>query len=103
MALKDSAKLKTMTIKMIPGERNEERIAELNNAMNALAGEELEEYFSEKACQGEEWLDAMYYAAKDSGNDTVLSHWEEYFKYCLVNDEKYNFASDCGNFECTVA
>lgn len=91
-----------MKIKLMPGERDEGKIAELKNAMETLSGEGLEEFFCSKACEGEEWFDAMYYAAEDGGNNTVLQHWELYFEECLFGDEKYNYAADCGNYDCTI-
>lgn len=91
-----------MFIKIIPDARNEEKIADIKHALETLKEDALEEYLGEKVCEGEEWFDAMYYAAKDSGNDTVLNHWEQYFKDCLIHDEKYNYAADCGNYDCSV-
>ncbi len=67
-----------MKIKLIPDARNEELIADIKHALEALEDDALEEYLSERVCQGEEWYDAMYYAAEERG-DGILSQWEEYF------------------------
>lgn len=60
-----------MKIKLIPDARNEEKIADIKHALETLEDDALEEYFCEKVCEGEEWFDAMYYAAKDRGNETI--------------------------------
>ena len=67
-----------------------------------LKNEKLEKFFDDLVCDDEEWFDAMYYAAKDKGNDDVLAHWENYFKDLLLYDEKYNYASDCGGYDCKI-
>lgn len=87
-----------MRIKMIPGNRDEVKIAEIKNALGTLKDEALEEYMSEKVCEGEAWFDAMYYAAEERG-DCILAAWEEYFTERLMTDEKYYFAADVGDYD----
>lgn len=87
-----------MTVKLIPGPRNEEKIEEIRKALVILDDEALEEYLDEKACEGEEWLDAMYYATEGRG-DSILASWEEYLLERLMTDEKYYFAADIGDFD----
>ena len=85
-----------MKIKMIPDVRDEEKIAEIKKALETLEDDALEEYLDGKACDGEEWLDAMYYASEEG--DSILATWEEYFHDRLMNDEKHYFAATVGDY-----
>ena len=87
-----------MKVKIIPGFRNEEMIAEINQALETLEDDALEEYLDEKVCEGEGWFDSMYYAIEERGN-SILASWEEYLLERLMTDEKYYFAADIGDYD----
>ena len=42
---------------MISGERNEEKITDIKNAMKTLDKKELEEFLCGSVCEDEEWFD----------------------------------------------
>ncbi len=87
-----------MNIKLIPDARNEEKIADIKKALENLKDDALEEYLDEKVCEGEDWFDAMYYAAEDRG-ESILASWEEYLLEKLMTDEKFYFAADIGDYD----
>ncbi len=89
---------KSMKVKIIPGSRNEEMIADINHALETLENDALEEYLDEKVCEGEEWFDAMYYATEERG-DSILASWEEYLLERLMTDDKFYFAADVGDYD----
>ena len=86
-----------MTISITPGIRDEEKIAEIKAARETLNGEAWEEYCYNRVCDGEDWLDALYYASDDG--DAVLEKWGRYFLDCLLDDEKYYYVADMGGLE----
>ena len=87
-----------MKVKIIPGSRNEEMIADIKHALKTLEDDALEAYLDEKVCEGEEWFDSMYYAIEERG-DSILASWEEYLLERLMTDEKYYFAADVGDYD----
>ena len=87
-----------MKIKLIPDARDEEKIAEIKKALETLEDYALEEDLDGKASDGEEWLDAMYYASEEQG-DSILATWEEYFHDRLLDDEKHYFAAAVGDYD----
>ena len=87
-----------MKIKLIPDVRDEEKITEIKKALETLEDDALEEYLDGRACDGEEWFDAMYYASEEQG-DNILATWEEYFHDRLMDDEKHYFAATVGDYD----
>ena len=86
-----------MTITITPGIRDEEKIAEIKEAKETLNGEAWEEYCYDRVREGEEWLDALYYASDDG--DAALAKWERYFLDCLRDTERYYYVADMGGLE----
>ena len=73
-----------MKVVLIPGPRNEELIAEMMEAKSRMDAEEWEEYLTDCVCQGDEYMDAMYYICENgdemlskktvaSSNDSLIS------------------------------
>ncbi len=78
--------IKTMTVKLIPGPRDEEKITALRNARKTMPPEEWHEYCYNCACTHDDsWFDALYYACENG--DEMLSDQEAYFQSCLINEE----------------
>ena len=80
-----------MTVKLIPGPRDEEKIAVILNARKNLSDEEYFEFihkcFSDCYYYDEEnaWFDAMYYAG--GYGDDALKSQEKYFNWALLEEE----------------
>lgn len=85
-----------MTIKLIQGPRNEEKIAAIKEAKRTCTPEEWEEFVLNCA-EDEEWLDALYYAS-DCGA-CGLEEQELYFHDLLLRDEQNYFAARLGGIE----
>ncbi len=88
---------KKMQIKIIPAARDEEKIAEIKNAMQTKSGDDWQAYCCDLLSANDEWFDAMYHAIEDG--DTVLSVWEDILYDILMDDKRFYFASDLCGFE----
>ena len=81
-----------MTIKLIPGPRDEEKMAVIQNARKSLSEEDffcfLDQYCSNDCEDQDVWLDALYYAS--GYGDAALSKQAEYFNWAL-HDEEYSY------------
>lgn len=94
-----------MKVVLIPGPRNEELIAEILEAKARLAADpdndelmlEWGEFVDYCACQGDEYMDALYYACENG--DEMLAEQAEYFHDCLLYDEKHYYAGRMGGFD----
>ena len=86
-----------MIVRVIPNTRDDQKIEEIKAARRMLEGDEWKEYCYDKICEGVEWLDAFYYASFDG--DAVLEKWERYFLDILLDEGKYEYVSDMGEFE----
>lgn len=85
-----------MTIKLIPGPRNEEKIAAIKVIYKSSTPEEWEGFVLN--CAGkEDLLDALYYAS-ECGEDGMQDQ-EDYFYDLLMNDERNYFAARLGGIE----
>lgn len=85
-----------MTIKIIPGKRDEALIEEIKANRNKLTGIRWEEYISTLAEDPANY-DALYYACPDG--DKALREQEHYFEERLFIDEKEYYASRMGGYE----
>ena len=81
-----------MKVKLIPGPRDEEKIAAIQNARKSLSEEDfyyfLDDYCS-KGCENQDvWFDALYYASEYG--DAALNSQEKYLNW-LLRDEEYDY------------
>ena len=81
-----------MKVKLIPGPRDEEKIAIIQNARKSLSEEDfycfLNQYCS-KGCNNQDvWFDALYYASEYG--DKALKGQEAYLNW-LLRDEEYDY------------
>ena len=94
---RDVQKGNTMKVVLIPGPRNEELIAEMMEAKSRMDAEEWEEYLTDCVCQGDEYMDAMYYICENG--DEMLEDQAAFFHERLLEDEKYYYAGRMGGFD----
>ena len=84
-----------MTVKLIPGPRDEEKIAIIKNAHESLTEEDFYSFlyqYCSKGCDNQDvWFDALYYAS-EYGNDGLEEH-EAYLNW-LLRDEEYQYFID---------
>ena len=86
-----------MKVVLIPGPRDEELIAEILEAKSKMDADEWEEYMTDIVCQGEAYMDAMYYACENG--DEMLEDQAQYFENCLLGDESVYYAARMGSYE----
>ena len=86
-----------MKVVLIPGPRNEELIAEMLEVKSRMDAEEWEEYMTDCVCQGDEYMDAMYYICENG--DEMLEDQAAYLHERLIYDEKYYYAGRMGGFD----
>ena len=86
-----------MKVVLIPGPRDEELIAEILEAKSKMDADEWEEYMIDIVCQGDAYMDAMYYACENG--DEMLEDQVAYFHERLIYDEKYYYAGRMGGFD----
>ncbi len=85
-----------MDIKIIPGPRNEEKIAAIKELRIESTPEEWEEFVLN--CAGNDaLLDALYYSSECG--EEGLQDQEDYFYDLLLDDEKDYFAARLGGIE----
>ena len=85
-----------MKVKLIPGPRDEEKIAAVQNARKTLSEEDYAMFVLD-CCESDEknaWFDAIYYA--DQSVDAGIKEQEEYFNWMLENDELLYFVTRLG-------
>ena len=87
-----------MQIMIIPGPRDEQKIHQIKLNREMLSGEEWEEYVCRCADNGEEWLDALYYALGE--NQKAVEEQAEYFHERLIDDERFYYACRLATIEC---
>ena len=82
-----------MTVKLIHGPRNEEKIAIIQNARKSLSEDDfycfLDQNCSNSCDNQDVWFDALYYASEHG--DAALESQEEYFNWLLRNEEYQYF------------
>ena len=79
-----------MKVKLIPGPRDEEKIAAILNARKTSL-EDWYDFCMECAWTHDDtWFDALYYACENG--DEMLADQEAYFQYCLLNEEHDYYA-----------
>ncbi len=87
-----------MKVKLIPGPRDEEKIAAIIHARNTCTAEEWEEFCTNCTYTHDDtWFDALYYACEDG--DTALKEQEEYYLDCLLMNEMEFYAARMGGYE----
>ena len=85
-----------MKVKLIPGPRDEEKIAAIKELQKTCTPEEWEGFVLN--CAGDEaLLDALFYAS-DSG-EYGIDDQEQYFYDLLMHDERDYFAARLGGIE----
>ena len=76
-----------MTISLIPGPRDEEKIAIIQNARMTLSEDDYWDFVYEHCYSDEKnaWFDALYYAG--GYGDAALKSQEKYFNWALLEEE----------------
>jgi len=87
---------KSMKVKLIPGPRDEEKIAAIKEIYKTSTPEEWEGFVLNCA-EEEHLMDALYYAS-ECGEDGMKDQ-EQYFNDLLMNDERNHFAARLGGIE----
>ena len=82
---------KPMKVKLMPEERDEKRIAEIQNARKTMNDAEYAQYLRELVRSDEKNFDAIFYAAPNGG--ALLSELEDYLHDHLVYDERDYYAA----------
>ena len=85
-----------MKVKLIPGPRDEEKIAAIKELKTKNTSEEWEGFVLNCA-EEEALLDALYYASECG--ESGLQDQEEYFYDLLLDDESNYFAARLGGIE----
>lgn len=85
-----------MKVKLIPGPRNEEKIAAIKEIQKTCTPEDWEGFVLNCA-EDEALLDALYYASEYG--ESGLQDQEEYFYDLLLDDESNYFAARLGGIE----
>lgn len=80
-----------MKVKLMPEERDEKRIAEIQNARKTMNDAEYAQYLRELVRSDEKNFDAIFYAAPNGG--ALLSELEDYLHDHLVYDERDYYAA----------
>jgi hypothetical protein len=87
---------KNMTIKLIPGPRDEEKISAIIEIHKTSTPEQWEDFVLNCA-ENETLLDALYYASEYG--EGGLQDQEDYFYGLLLDDESNYFAARLGGIE----
>ena len=81
-----------MKVVIVPGARNEERIAEIAKIRSDSTEEEWMDYVIGNASRrNSEWFDALYYS-DEANNREALQEQARYFDDMLLQDESLYFA-----------
>ena len=85
-----------MKVKLIPGPRDEEKIALIRTMKATLDEDEWINFFDGLANDYSNF-DSMYYACENG--DEMLEDQARYFDDCLSWDERYYYAARMGGYE----
>ena len=80
-----------MQVKLIPGPRDEDKIAEILNARRTMSLDEWYDFCADCAwTHDDSWFDALYYACENG--DEMLAEQAAYFQERLLYDEHFYYA-----------
>ena len=93
-----------MKVQLVAGPRNQKLVREILEAKARLTADpdndellcDWEEFVEDCACQGEEYMDALYYACENG--DEMLADQAKYFHDCLLYDEWRYYAARMGGY-----
>ena len=80
-----------MKVKLIPGPRDEAKIAAILNARETMSPEDWDDFCGKCAWTYDDaWFDALYYACENG--DEMLADQAQYFHDCLLYEEHGYYA-----------
>ncbi len=86
-----------MKVKLIPGPRDEEKIAAILNAKKTMSLDDWYDFCGKCAWTHDDtWFDALYYACENG--DEMLADQAQYFQYCLLYEEHDYYAERMTNY-----
>ena len=89
-----------MTVKLIPGPRDEEKIATILNARETMSPEDWADFCGECAWTHDgSWFDALYYACENG--DEMLADQTAYLQWLLLYEEHQYYAERMTNYAFT--